>query len=276
MLAADTLIGAVWSFTRLDHPRPPSRLILYAMDPEDRHRYLTDDRRSVLIEAIPRAGADPTAVVDFVRWLRARGSQDLTGLPEARVLFGGLPAMRADYDTAVGKRFRVVVALVLGGTLLALFTGFRSVLIPLKATILNLLSVGAGFGAIVLAFQDGDGIGRVFAFVPVLVFCTVFGLSMDYEVFLLARVAEGRTAGLDDRAAVVHGLAGAAPVITSAAVVMVTVFAGFAMGDLLVIRMLGLALAVAVLVDATVVRMALGPALIVLAGRWNWWPGRRR
>jgi RND superfamily putative drug exporter len=274
-LAADGRVGAVWSFARFDTDRPMSRLTLFGLPRDVRDSYLARDMGSVLLEAIPRPGTDPTALVGLVRALRARGSLRLTGLSDARVRIGGLPAMRADYDAAVGARFGLVVALVLGGTLVALFVGFRSLLIPLKAMALNLLSVGAGFGAIVLVFQEGQGIGHVFAFVPVLVFCTVFGLSMDYEVFLLSRVAEERAAGRGDQAAVAYGLAGVAPVITSAAAVMVAVFAAFALGQLLVIRMLGLALAVAVLVDATVVRVALGPALVVLAGRWNWWPGDR-
>ncbi|PYP07917.1 MAG: hypothetical protein DMD56_13950 [Gemmatimonadetes bacterium] len=152
----------------------------------------------------------------------------------------------------------------------------------LKAVCLNLLSVAAGFGAVVLVFQDGVGaallgleapLDAVFTIVPTLVFCTVFGLSMDYEIFLVARVAEARRSGLDERAAIVEGLAQTGPVITSAAAVMVVVFAAFTLGDFLVMQILGLALAVSVALDATVVRVAIGPALLALAGRWNWWPG---
>src|SRR5437773_1908921 len=184
---------------------------------------------------------------------------------------------------AVLRRFPLVVALVLGGTLAALFLGFRSVLVPLKAVCLNLLSVAAGFGAVVLVFQDGNGaallglaapLDAVFTIIPTLVFCTVFGLSMDYEIFLVARVAEARRSGLDERAAIAEGLAQTGPVITSAAAVMVAVFAAFTLGDFLVMQILGLALAVSVALDATVVRVAIGPALLALAGRWNWWPGR--
>jgi RND superfamily putative drug exporter len=113
----------------------------------------------------------------------------------------------------------------------------------------------------------------VFPIIPVLVFCIVFGLSMDYEVILVARVAEARRSGLDESAAIAEGVARTATVITSAAAIMVVVFAGFALGAFLPIKMLGFALSVAVLIDAVVVRMVIGPAILRLAGRWNWWPG---
>src|SRR5208282_5317972 len=163
-----------------------------------------------------------------------------------------------------------------------LAAAFRSVLIPLKAVALNLLSVAAAFGAVVLVFQEGFGSRLVglaqplnggFPILPVLVFCAVFGLSMDYEVFLVARVADGRRAGLADDAALAGGLASTGRVITLAAAIMVVIFGGFVLGDFVLIKILGFALGVAVLVDATLVRLALGPALIRLAGRFNWWPG---
>ena len=113
------------------------------------------------------------------------------------------------------------------------------------------------------------------AALPALVFCMVFGLSMDYEVFLVARVAEARRSGRDEGAAMAEGLARTGGVITSAAAIMVVVFAAFIAGDFLMIKVLGFALATAVFLDATVVRMAIGPALLQLAGRWNWWPGER-
>ena len=177
----------------------------------------------------------------------------------------------------------MVVLLVVAGTFVALMVSFRSVLVPVKAIALNLLSVGAAFGAVVLVFQEGHGAswvglagptGGVFPAVPLLVFAIVFGLSMDYEVFLVARIAEARRAGLPEADAVAAGLRRTGGVITSAAAIMVAVFGAFALGDLLVVRILGFALAVAVLLDATLIRIAIGPALLCLAGRWNWWPGR--
>ena len=109
---------------------------------------------------------------------------------------------------------------------------------------------------------------------PPLVFCTVFGLSMDYEVFLVSRVAEARRGGMPEAEALAEGLARTGGVITSAAAIMIAVFASFTLGDFVLVKMLGFTLAVAVLLDATVIRVAVGPALLHLAGRWNWWPGR--
>jgi len=172
---------------------------------------------------------------------------------------------------------------VVAGSFLTLLIGFRSVLVPVKAIILNLLSVAAAFGAAVLVFQDGHGIGLLglatpidglFPAVPLVVFCLVFGFSMDYEVFLVARVAEAVAGGADDETAVADGVARTGGVITSAAAIMVVVFAAFALSDFLLIKILGFTLAIAILIDATLVRMAVGPALLRLAGRWNWWPGK--
>jgi RND superfamily putative drug exporter len=113
-----------------------------------------------------------------------------------------------------------------------------------------------------------------FPILPVLVFCIVFGLSMDYEVFIVARIADGRRTGLADNDAIVEGLAGTGRVVSFAAAIMVTIFGGFVLGEFVLIKVLGFALGVAVLLDATVIRLAVGPALVRLAGRWNWWPGR--
>ena len=281
-LAQDPRVAATLSFTPFTADRPMSRLAFFTLSGDVRRSYVAQDRRAVLFDVIPRERADAHDLVGLVRELRALGPDVVTRLPGTRLRVGGLPALRADYDDAIRRRFPLVVALVLGGTLAALFMGFRSVLVPLKAVCLNLLSVAAGFGAVVLVFQDGVGaallgleapLDAVFTIVPTLVFCTVFGLSMDYEIFLVARVAEARRSGLDERAAIVEGLAQTGPVITSAAAVMVVVFAAFTLGNFLVMQILGLALAVSVALDATVVRVAIGPALLALAGRWNWWPG---
>ena len=158
-------------------------------------------------------------------------------------------------------------------------------LVPIKAIILNLVSVAAAFGASVLVFQDGYGvrllglngpIDGLFPAVPLIVFCFVFGFSMDYEVFLVSRVAEAAARGESEEAAVADGVARTGGVITSAAAIMIVVFAAFALSDFLLIKILGFTLAAAILIDATLVRMAVGPALLRLAGEWNWWPGRRR
>jgi RND superfamily putative drug exporter len=159
--------------------------------------------------------------------------------------------------------------------------GLRSLFAAVKAILLNLLSVGASFGALVVVFQEGHGsklfgldgpTGTVYPIVPILSFAIVFGLSMDYEVFLVARVLEERRRGLSERSAVIEGLARTAGLITSAAAIMIAVFTAFTVGSFLVVQMLGFTLAVAVFIDATVVRMVVGPALLQLAGDWNWWP----
>jgi RND superfamily putative drug exporter len=175
-----------------------------------------------------------------------------------------------------------VLELVVGGTLLALLIGFRSLFAAVKAIALNLLSVAASFGALVLVFQDGHGIrlfgvpegtGSIFPIVPIVAFAIVFGLSMDYEVFLVARVLESRRSGMSELEAIPEGIARTAGLITSAAAIMIVVFAAFTFGHFLVIKMLGFTLAVAVFIDATIVRIVIGPALLRVAGDWNWWPG---
>src|SRR5271156_5214933 len=151
----------------------------------------------------------------------------------------------------------------------------------IKAVLLNLLSVAASFGALVLVFQDGYGsrllgvdcgAGSVFPIIPILSFAIVFGLSIDYEVFLVSRLLEERRKGPPERDAVVEGLASTAGLITSAVAIMIAVFSAFMLGNFLIIKMLGFTLAVAVLIDATLVRMVIGPALLQIAGDWNWWP----
>ena len=195
---------------------------------------------------------------------------------------GGIPALNADYQTIVGNHVLPVTALVVVGTLFALLGGFRSLFAALKAIVLDLISVLASFGALVLVFQDGHGsgllgvpggTGSIFPLVPIVAFAIVFGLSMDYEVFLVARVLEARRSGLSEMDAIPEGMARTAGLITSAAAIMIVVFAAFTFGDFLVVKMIGFTLAVAVLIDATLVRIVIGPALLRIAGDWNWWPG---
>jgi putative drug exporter of the RND superfamily len=159
---------------------------------------------------------------------------------------------------------------------------FRSVLVPLKAALLNLLSIGAAYGVLVMVFQWGWGIGIVgldstvpiVSFIPLFMFAVLFGLSMDYEVFLLSRVREEYLVTGDNDSSVIHGIASSARVITSAALIMISVFLGFVLGEDPAIKMVGLGLATAIFVDATIVRMVLVPAAMKLMGDANWWiPG---
>ena len=174
------------------------------------------------------------------------------------------------------------IAAVILLSFLLLTVLFRSLLVPLKAALLNLLSIGAAYGVLVIVFQWGWGkelIGLettvpIVSFVPMFMFAILFGLSMDYEVFLLSRVREEYVATGDSDESVIAGLASTARVITSAALVMISVFAGFVLGDDPVTKMFGLGLATAILVDATIVRCVLVPAMMKLMGEANWWlPG---
>jgi RND superfamily putative drug exporter len=246
-----------------------------------RKSFLRNDGQGTLIELLPTANLSPTEKIRWVREVRSSDAAAITGIPGAVLRVGGIPALDADYDAVVKERLPKVILFVVLGSLLALLIGLRSLFAAVKAIMLNLLSVGASFGALVLVFQEGHGnrlfglhgpTGTVFPIVPILSFAIVFGLSMDYEVFLVARVLEERRRGLSERSAVIEGLARTAGLITSAAAIMIAVFTAFTVGGILVVQMLGFTLAVAVLIDATVVRMIVGPALLQLAGDWNWWP----
>ena len=280
-LQADPRVRVVRSLPAVTGARTPS-VTLLSMMPRLRGTYISGDERLALIEAVPASDASPVTLMNLVRDVRNLNAAAISGVAGTTLRVGGIPATNADYAEAVGGSASAVIALVVLGTLAALLLAFRAVLVPLKAVALNVLSVAASFGAAVLVFQDGHGarfigldapIDGLFPAIPVLVFCLVYGLSMDYEVFLIARVSEAFRNGKSNDDAIVEGLSKTGRIITSAAAVMVTVFAGFALGDFLIVKLLGFTLAVAVLIDATLVRLAIGPALLRLAGSWNWWPG---
>jgi len=281
-LRAEPGVARVQSLRAVAGERADDLAYVSLLPADAKRAFLDGLGEAALLEAVPRDDASPRELSELARSLRAADAAAVTGLAGARIEVGGLPAFNADYEDAVGGRVGTVVTLVVAATLLVLFLAFRSVLIPVKAVLLNLLAVAGAFGALVLVFQDGHGLGwlgleapldGVFPIVPPLVFCTVFGLSMDYEVFLVARVAEARRSGMGEEDALAEGLDRTGRVITSAAAIMIAVFAAFALGDFVLVKMLGFTLAVAVLLDATVIRVAIGPALLRLAGRWNWWPG---
>ena len=246
-----------------------------------RKSFIRTDGQATLIELLPIATLSPNETIRWVREVRSSDVAAITGVPGAVLRVGGVSALDADYDSVVRVWLPRVILSVVLGSLLALLIGLRSLFAAVKAILLNLLSVGASFGALVLVFQEGHGsklfgvaggTGTVYPIVPILSFAIVFGLSMDYEVFLVARVLEERRRGLSEKSAVIEGLARTAGLITSAAAIMIAVFTAFTLGSFLVVQMLGFTLAVAVFIDATVVRMIVGPALLQLAGDWNWWP----
>jgi RND superfamily putative drug exporter len=210
-----------------------------------------------------------------VRGLRA-------DLPAA-VHVTGATAAYIDFNALVQEHLPRVVLVVVIASFVLLVGLLRSIVAPLKAALMNLLSVGAAFGAITALFQWGwgtsvlglDGPVPVSSFVPLFVFAALFGLSMDYEVFLLGSIRESWDRNHDRRLSVVEGVGSTARVITSAAAIMIAVFCGFALDSSVAVKMIGTGLAVAVLVDATLVRLVLVPATMTLLGRWNWWlPGR--
>ena len=255
-----------------------------AKNPKFFDAYLSADNRVTLLDVIPADTVSLTGLMDVVRRVRALVARDVRGLAGAEILVAGFAASNVDTQEELMRRFPETVALVLGITAIMLFVAFRSLLVPIKAVVLNLLSVGGAFGLTVLVFQHGYGGGlfglegptqAIWAVVPVLVFAIVFGLSMDYEVFLLTRVKEvfDKT-GRNDHATM-EGLSATASTITSAALIMILVFGTFAFTRVLAVQLIGFGLAAAVLLDATLIRMVLVPAIMHIAGRWNWWPGVR-
>lgn len=288
-LVADSAVERVRSLPGL--LAPMGRLLrrdalLATLSDDVRRTFVSRDGRVALLEVIPRESATTHDLAALVGRIRAMPPVMVTPAGTSHLRVGGLPALNVDFERAVAgrSRFTQVVLLIVVATFLALAVGFRSIVVPLKAIVLNLLVVAGALGAVTLVFQDGIGasllgvsgpLDGIFPAIPVLVFCVVFGLSMDYEVFLVARVREARQSGLNERDAIAEGLVHTGRLITSAAAIMVVVFGAFTLGDFLLIKMLGFALSVAVVLDATVMRLAVSPAVLALAGRWNWWPGER-
>ncbi|HXK33645.1 MAG TPA: MMPL family transporter [Dehalococcoidia bacterium] len=198
---------------------------------------------------------------------------------DVSVVVGGTAAANEDYVSTMVVFMPVVVAFILTLSFVLLMLVFRSIVIPVKAILMNLLSVGAAYGLIVLVFQHGVGAGllgfhqsdSIEAFLPIFLFAILFGLSMDYHVFLLSRIQERFLQTGDNRGAVAYGLRSTAHIITGAAAIMVVVFAGFAMGDIGSLQQMGFGLAVAVFIDATIVRSILVPATMEMLGELNWY-----
>ncbi|HST64829.1 MAG TPA: MMPL family transporter, partial [Mycobacteriales bacterium] len=216
-------------------------------------------------------GAESRALVDRVRVLPAP--------PGGTVLVGGTSAQLTDLLASLGRLLPLVGLIVAGATVLLLFLAFGSVVLPVKALLMNALSLTASFGAIVWIFQDGHlsgllaftSTGTLEATQPILVLAIVFGLSMDYEVFLMSRIRERWLATGDNTEAVAAGLQRTGGIITTAALLLVVVIGAFSLSGITFIKLIGVAMAIAVVVDATVVRALLVPASMRLLGRWNWW-----
>ncbi|HWE54064.1 MAG TPA: MMPL family transporter [Acidimicrobiales bacterium] len=238
---------------------------------------------TAVITVIPTTSPQDKATQSLVHRIRDNVVPSVTSATGVRVLVGGVTAAAVDSSNYISRRLPWVIGGVVIVSFLLLMAVFRSLVIPLKAAVMNLLSVGAAFGVIVAVFQWGwlgsvVGISRtgpIDPWIPLMLFTILFGLSMDYEVFLLSRIREEWRRTGENATAVADGLAKTARVITAAAAIMVCVFGSFVIGDLRVLKVFGLGLAVAVFIDATIVRMVLVPAVMELLGKANWWFPRR-
>jgi RND superfamily putative drug exporter len=234
---------------------------------------------TAVVTVIPTSAPHSTATQQLVERLRDDVVPAAVGTSGVQVSVSGVTALFADMADLFNRRLPVFIATVIGLSFLLLMVVFRSVLVPLKAAALNLLSIGAAYGVVVAVFQWGWGAGLIgvdqpgpiMAFIPMMLFAILFGLSMDYEVFLLSRIREEYERSGDNATAVADGLAATARVITAAAAIMVIIFSSFVLGDDPIVKTFGLGLAVAVFVDATVVRMVMVPASMELLGDANWW-----
>jgi RND superfamily putative drug exporter len=235
--------------------------------------------KGVLIQVIAKGSPQDQSTTELVHRLRDVTVPDATRGSTLDVFVGGQTAVGVDLADTVGQRLPYMFLAILLLSFVLLMLVFRSLLVPLKAVIMNLLSIGAAYGVIVAIFQwgwfkDVVGIGKegpIEAWVPMMLFAIVFGLSMDYEVFLLSRIKEEYDRTHDNADAVAHGLAKTARLITAAAAVMICVFGSFVLSDLRVLKLIGFGLAFAVFIDATVVRLVLVPATMELLGDRNWW-----
>ena len=231
---------------------------------------------TTLITVTSRSVSNDPDTRALVQAFRAKSLTDLD------IQVAGQTASELDTMQVVYQRLPLVLAAMMTVTFLALCVLLNSIVLPLKAIAMNLLSIGASFGALVYIFQEGNfqtwlnftPVGYLDVLLPVVLFCVLFGLSMDYEVFLLARVKEAYDHGSSNTCSVIEGLRQTGPMITSAALLMIIVTGAFAFTSIIFVKALGLGIAIAVLIDATLIRTILVPATMQLMGKWNWWTPR--
>ena len=240
---------------------------------------LHPDSRIAVVSALPAGDSRDERSYDAVRRVRNTYVPEAFDDSGARALVTGETAESLDYFALVHRWLPIVFAFVLSLSFVLLTIAFRSIVVPLKAIVLNLLSVGAAYGLLVLVFQKGVG-NELFGFqraeaieawVPLFLFSVLFGLSMDYHVFLLSRIRERYVRTRDNEDAVAHGVASTARLITGAALIIIAVFSGFARGDLIMFQQMGFGVAVSLLIDATLIRTVLLPASMKLLGNANWY-----
>ena len=242
-------------------------------------RFVSRNGRYAQVIALTRDDYGEPKAQAFARRLRSRLIPGARFPAGDRVLAGGGPPQGVDFLTQAYRYFPYLIAAVLALTYVLLARAFRSLLLPLKAVVLNLLSVGASYGLLVVIFRWGVGhalIGtykdaQVEGWIPIFLFAVLFGLSMDYEVFLVTRMRETWDEGADNATAVAHGLERTGRIITAAAIIMCAAFSGFVAGRIVGLQEFGVGLAVAIFLDATIVRSLLVPSLMALFGRWNWY-----
>ncbi|MFC3964085.1 MMPL family transporter [Nocardia jiangsuensis] len=245
--------------------------------------YVSADRRTVLVDVYAETSSASESTQRLVHEIRS--TADAAERPGFAILVGGDAADGITSTAEISRSTSTVLVLMLALILVLLVAAFRSIFVPIKAVLLNLFSVGATIGILVLVFQEGWGaellgitaIGPIQNFVPLLLFTILFSLSTDYEVFLITRIREYAADPATAADSIAHGLARTGPLISAAAAIMVLVFGAFVLTPLVAVQQLGFGMAVAVAIDATVVRMFLVPAGLELMGRWNWWlPFRSR
>jgi putative drug exporter of the RND superfamily len=238
-------------------------------------RSISADRRFLRLTVIPDRYLRADQIDPFESRLRATLST--AGLP---FLVGGAPVGEREFTRALTDATPLAIGVVFAATFLLLMLAFRSVVIPIKSILMNALTVGAAYGVVVMVVQNGvlagllgipQGVGVLDSSLPLLLFAVLFGLSMDYEIFLLSRVQEEYLRGASNDEAIVLAVGRTARIITSAAAIMFIVFCAFIAGRVVANKSIGLGLAVAVLLDATLVRLVLVPGFLKLAGKWNWW-----
>ena len=240
---------------------------------------LNDAGDTAVVLATPTSSPQDQATSDLVHRLRDEVLPTTLAGTGASGMITGQTAFFEDISQKLGERLPIFIGAVVALSFLLLTIVFRSVLVPLKAALMNLLSIGAAYGVVVAVFQWGWGKGLVGLedtipvnpFVPLIMFAILFGLSMDYEVFLLSRIREEYVRTGDSHASVVRGLSSTARVITSAALIMISIFLAFVTSSDVMVKMFGVGLATAVFLDATLVRMVLVPSTMSLLGRANWW-----
>jgi RND superfamily putative drug exporter len=232
-----------------------------------------------LINVYPTTSPQSSGTVDLINHLRQSTIPEATAGTGVTVYVGGTTAIFADFAKVLSSKLPIFIGLVVLLSFLLLVIVFRSLVIPLTAAIMNLLSIAAAFGIMVAVFQWGWGnsvipvgnTGPIDAFLPVMMFAILFGLSMDYEVFLITRIQEEHAKTGDNRTAVRNGLAATGKTITAAALIMILVFGAFILGGIRVIKEFGLGLAGGILIDAVFIRMAVVPSVMMLLGKANWW-----